>query len=366
MTRTVFLVTLLLSLAAGCSRGDSDAGSAPSATDPPSLQPPQSQGNEIIDATQSEPQQVALDPDDPDRRAVLWWDCGVCGSPDAVLALTEDGFATRMVLPVEPDTGLAWAGDRQLILIDWADDSAQLIGFDGERRKLRLGAKAPVPADSTIVAVTLNHIWQSVWIDTATATAHPVPGPPEQEAAGSDNSLWNDANGLVWFGDFEDHYTIATSSDGGSTWTSHDLVGEHLVPTYSAAKGVLAVLEYEDANREALRLLRVWYSTDGGATWSATADSAVPTGRIQDQGGVIRTDGRLLMQSPSAGLIEMNRNWTFFEPGGYTPEGGHFEIITMTYGDPGSLTMIGHTVGTPDLYVSTNGSGNDWEPIAGR
>ncbi|QLQ09984.1 MAG: hypothetical protein HZY75_05815 [Nocardioidaceae bacterium] len=62
--------------------------------------------------------------------------------------------------------------------------------------------------------------------------------------------MWQDANGLVWFGRFESDNMIATSQDGGASWTSHSLGSCHLVPTYSAAKDVLAVLEYEDARRQ--------------------------------------------------------------------------------------------------------------------
>jgi hypothetical protein len=361
-TAAAVAVVLIATLAT--TRGD-DAGRPPANTPtPPTPSTSQPPTERAVDGPQARPQAVAVDPDDPDRRAVRWWSCDACGSLKSALALTEDGFETRTVLSLDANVGLAWAGDEQVALVDWEAGTAELVAFDGSRRPLRLGSESPVPTDSSIITATIDDIWQPVWIDVASATAHPVPRPAEAAGA-SDDSLWRDANGLVWFGNFEDHNTIATSNDGGATWTSHSFGSGYFVPAYSGANDVLAVLEYEDVNRQRLRLLWVWYSIDGGATWARTEEGSGPAGPIEDRGGVVRADGRLVMHGPDdAGLLVMDERWTYFGPAAWTPGGGRFDLLNA-YGWGDSLTVIGRPADSADVYISAT-PGDDWTPFTVR
>ena len=266
--------------------------------------------------------------------------------------------------PQAPPSRRSFRWTRTPALIEWEAGTAELVAFDGSRRPVRLGSESPAPADSSVVTATIDHIWQSVWIDVTSATAHPVPRPAEAAGA-SDDSVWRDANGLVWFGHFEDHNTIATSKDGGATWTSHSFASGFFVPAYSGAKDVLAVLEYEDVNRQRLRLLWVWYSIDGSATWARTEEGSGPADPIENRGGVVRADGRLVMSGPdNAGLLVMDGDWTYFEPAAWTPGGGRFELIN-TNGWGKSLTVIGRPADSTSAYVSTT-PGDDWMPLTVR
>jgi hypothetical protein len=327
---------------------------------------PEAEINRRIDGPEARPHAVVVDPNDADRRAVQWWSCDACGSPEGALVLTEDAFKTRTVLPLDvPDIGVAWAGDKHVALVDLAAGTAELVAFDGSRQPLRLGAQSPAPADSSVIQATIDGTWQSVWIEVSSATAHPVPL-PEEAAGSSDDSVWRDANGLVWFGFFQDTNMIATSTDGGASWTSHDLGSGHMLPTYSGAKDVLAVLEYQDANTPRLRFLWVWYSVDGGATWARTKEGSGPTAPIKSLGGMVRADGRLVIHGPEeAGLIVMDEDWTYFAPAAWTPgANGHFEFLGMQgWGD--SLTVTGHPTDSADAYVSSN-PGDDWTPLTAR
>ncbi len=164
---------------------------------------------------------------------------------------------------------------------------------------------------------------------------------------------------------FEDHNTIATSKDGGATWTSHSFGNGHFVPAYSGAMDVLAVLEYEDVNRQRLRLRWVWYSVDGGATWARTEEGSGPADPIEDRGGVVRADGRLVMNGPdNAGLIVMYGDWTYFEPAAWTPGDGRFELLNAN-GWGKSLTVIGRPADSADVYISAT-PGDDWTPFTVR
>jgi hypothetical protein len=344
----------------------SDDGSRPPANTPTPSAPNTAltETERAVDGPTAQPQAVVVDPEDADRRAVLWWSCDACDSPQGVLVLTEDAFETRTVLPVDADTGLAWAGDERVALVDWNAGTTELMAFDGSRRPLRLGSESPAAVDSSVISTTIDGIWQSVWIEVSSATAHPVPLPAEAPGA-RDDSLWRDANGLVWFGFFENDNMIAISKDGGASWASHSLGSGHMLPTYSGAKDVIAVLEYEDADRIRLRFLRAWYSIDGGSTWASTQEGSGPAAPIENQGGMVRADGRLLMHSPGAGLIVMEGDWTYFAPAAWTPgASGEFELLSMQgWGD--SLTVIGRPSDSSDVYISSS-PGDDWVPLTVR
>ncbi len=322
--------------------------------------------NHTVDGPKARPRTVVVDPDATDRRAVQWSSCDACGSPETALVLTEDAFRTRTVIPLgDADLGVAWAGDKHVALVDWVAGTAELVAFDGSRRPLRLGAESPAPSNSTLIQATIEGIWQSVWIAVSSATAHPIPL-PEEAAGSSSDSVWRDANGLVWFGFFEDNNIIATSTDGGASWTSHSLGSGRMLPTYSGAKDVLAVLEYEDANRARLPFLWAWYSLDGGATWARTREGSGPTAPIESKGGMVRADGRLIMHGPDkAGLIVMNKGWTYFAPAGWTPgDTGKFEFLGMQ-GWGRSLSVIGHAPDSAEVYISST-PGDDWTPLTAR
>lgn len=362
-TATAVAVVLIATFAT--TQGDD--GSQPPANTPTPSTPNTAltETQRAVDGPAAQPQVVVVDPEDPDRRAVVWWSCDACDSLQGALVLTEDAFETRTVLPMDADTGLAWAGDEHVALVDWDAGTAELVGFDGNRRPLGLGSESPAPADSSVISATIDGTWQSVWIEVSSATAHPVPLPADAAGA-SDDSLWRDANGLVWFGSFEDDNMIATSQDGGASWTSHSLGGGHMLPTYSGAKDVLAVLEYEDANRMRLRFLRAWYSIDGGSTWASTEEGSGPTAPIENQGGMVRADGRLIMHSPgNAGLIVMEDDWAYFAPAAWTPgAGGEFELLSMQ-GWSDALTVIGRPADSSDVYISSS-PGDDWAPLTVR
>ena len=358
-------VVLVIAITVALGQGDERPLPAPDTATPPTSGASQPETYRWVDGPKARPQAVVVDPDDTDRRAAQWWSCRPCGSPKGALVLTEDAFSTRTIVRTDADTGLAWAGDEHVALVDWNAGTTELIGFNGSRRPVRLGSTSPAPVDRSVISATVDGIWQPVWIEVSAAVAHPVPLPAEASGA-SDDSVWRDANGLVWFGSFEDNNMVATSRDGGASWTTHRLGSGHMLPTYSGAKDVLAVLGYEDVNRSRLRFLWAWYSVDGGATWARTDADSGPAAPIENQGGMVRADGRLVMHAPgNAGLIVMEDGWTRFAPAAWTPgAGGEFELLGMQgWGD--SLTVIGRPANSAEVYISAS-PGDDWTPLQVR
>lgn len=347
----------------GFAGGDALPPAGTPATSAPT-QPGQPNAEPAVDGSDAIPKEVVIDPENPDQRAVRWWSCNACRTLENTLVLTDDAFETRMLVGLNADTTVAYAGDDHVALVDWAANTVELVAFDGTQRTLKLGATVPAPPDSELITSTIGGGWRTVWIDTAAATAHPVPPPPEQSSASLlDDSMWRDANGLVWFGTFTDGTnTIATSADGGVTWRSHELGTGRMVPASSAADGVLAVMEYEDANREQLRLLRVRYSTDGGNAWTVSDEGSTPEASVE-LGGIVRADERLLIRGRT-GLLVME-DWRYFAPAAWTPgRTGGFELLGVQ-GSGDELTVTGRPTENADVYFSSI-PGDDWTPLRVR
>lgn len=361
---TAVVVVLVATLATT----QDDQSSRPPANPPaPSTSlTPSADRDPVVDGPEAQPRAVVVDPDEGDRRAVLWWSCDACDTLDGALVLTEDGFATRTVVPIEADRGLVSVGEGHVAVVDWDSSSTELVDFSGVSRSLRLGEEEPAPPGASVITATVGGTYESVWVDVGRAIAHPVPR-PEAAAGASDESVWRDANGLVWFGWFEGDHVIATSQDGGASWdNTHSFGGGYLVPTYSGAEDVMAVLEYEDANRASLPFVRAWYSTDGGVSWAGTPDSSAPADPIKHQGGLVRADGRLLMHAPGdAGLLLLDDAWSTFAPAAWTPGGGGNVDLLGIQGWGDGLSVVGRPDGGAEVYLSST-PGDDWEPLRVR
>ena len=75
---------------------------------------------------------------------------------------------------------------------------------------------------------------------------------------------------------------------------------------------------------------------------------------IEDQGGVVRADGRLLMHGPGDSLLTMDESWTSFAPVARTPGDGRFELLWM-HADDAGLLLIGPPRASAETYLSADG-----------
>jgi hypothetical protein len=319
---------------------------------------------DLVDGPDARVQSLAVDPNDSNRRAVLWWDCEACAPTEAGLALTHDAFATRTLVSAGEADSVTWAGDDEVAVVDLEAGTTELVALDGSRRPVQLGAESPAPTDASVVSAPVNGTVQPVWIDAAEATAHPLPL-PEKSAGAIDQTVWRDANGLMWFGRSDDDNVVAKSNDGGASWTSHSLGTGHMEPVYSGAPDVMAVLEYETAESPGLRLRAAHFSLDNGRTWNETDPGSMPTAPVASQGGVVRADGRLLVTGPICLLMTTDRSWNGLEPV-FPPDDQNFELLSFS-GSGSTLKVIAGPIDGSTLYESgTLAPTASWSPFASR
>lgn len=318
---------------------------------------------ELVDGPDARVQSLAVDPNDSDRRAVLW-SCATCATSEAGLALTDDAFATRTVVSAGGADSVTWAGDDEVLLVNSEGGTTELVALDGSRRSLHLGAESPAPADASVVSAPVNDTLQPVWIDAAEATAHPL-SLPEMSAGTIDQRVWRDANGLMWFGHSDDDNVVARSNDGGASWTSHSLGAGNMAPVYSGAPDVMTVLEYETAKSPGLRLRAAHYSLDGGGTWKETDPGSMPTAPVPSQGGVVRADGRLVVTGPICLLMTTDGSWNGLEPV-FPPDDQDFELLSFS-GSGSALKVVAGPIDGSTLYESgTLAPTASWSPFASR
>ncbi|QSR27611.1 hypothetical protein CFH99_18465 [Nocardioides aromaticivorans] len=184
----------------------------------------------FVDGQDGPPLALAVAPGDTDAMATLWQD----GEVRDVLAVTDDGFATRRLIEL-PSGSRVTAGPegRFVVRRGWDDSSIALVSTDGREEAVRIsGAEGPlaageVPVD-TLDPDTAEHRLVAVGSD---GTGHPVTAPD-----GLQQVTWFGLR-LAGFASAADGVDYHWSDDGGTTWQRHHLSGPFLPGLVLTAAG---------------------------------------------------------------------------------------------------------------------------------
>lgn len=250
---------------------------------------------QIVDGSGATVVQVAVAAADPDVRAVLWQVCYQrCRTRHAAIAVTRDGFSTRVLVPVR---------DGAYPFLTPAGQSAFLVGGDGRRPYLldaAEGTRRSLPRPGPEVPVRPGEVitrWggagdRFVAVDPETATVHRIPLPARLQELQGDRA--GRLQGLTW--PAPDHaVAVVWSDDGGAGWHEHRLAWAgrsmfQLLP--SADEGTMAVLAGSDG-ATLFPYEGVERGTSDGAAWRRFPQPSPPAWAVD--GGAVLPDGRLAL-----------------------------------------------------------------------
>ncbi|MBU2696208.1 hypothetical protein [Pimelobacter sp. 30-1] len=277
----VLLVALVL-LAAGCT--------AERPASRPASRPVEAAVDVGLDVDAPEASLLALvvTPGAVERRVSVWQSRTDDGA--WVLALSDDGFATRRLLEVPAGTEVAALGAGRYALREgWDATGFRVVGAaPGADRTVRVaGPPAPLGAGEALLSRGEPGRLRLVGV-AADGRAHPVPAPRglhEVSGAGTDRIA-----GLAFAGRKTYHW----SEDGGATWRRSRL-GRGTSPTFLARRVPTAsgqphvVLEGSDG-ATLFPFVALWRAPARGGPWTRTPIAPVP-GRGRRDGHVTTTGG---------------------------------------------------------------------------
>ena len=321
----------------------------------------------VVDDLAARPVSVAVLPDQPSDRAVVWRSA----DRGAAVAVTSDGFRSRTTMTVHggyvPVTavGAAWffVADRK---------APALLTPDGVLRQVTIGGAAPL-ADGEYLAQGASGA--TLAVDPEHATAHPLTVPDGvRELYGDRGLLWSipchAAQEAVV------HCTVVWSGDGGDTWSSHSLPSGELAvytPVQTTDGSMVASLT---GDVTVTQLRQTVTSRDGGRSWQTSATRpARPIGWA-----LVLPDGRLLIDAlddrsgggdDTLGLLVSNgSDWSRLQPlHPQIPPGA-----SAGADDPGELKAIATDGGAVVIYTVTasrqllasDDGGQKWTLVADR
>ena len=272
--------------------------SAPPVDPPPITPSPTStaelSAEQVVDDPGSRLSDLVVSEGDPDTRASVWSLCvdRSCDDRRYALALSDDGFATRTVLPRtwRDSPVVRSAGDDTFLVSrgrDWllVRTDGSLTGVDIDR------APDPVEEGEVVVPGEYGRAPYSA-VDPATGVGHRLSTPEgvNQLLLTSEGQL----RGIVQ--DFTARTAaVVWSDDGGATWARHDLpITETslftLVPTPDDS--TMAVVAGADG-ATLFPFIAVHRSTDGGATWETVSRTTTRCAYVGSS--AVLPDGRLLV-----------------------------------------------------------------------
>lgn len=254
--------------------------SAPSRSPSTSPQPAPSA---IVDSPTSLPSSVAVLPDQPAARAVVW--SPRSGGQSAV-TVTADGFQTRTTLPAAGRFPHVSAAGPNWFFVAQLRASA-LVSPQGVARPVRVvGSPAPLATGEFLVQAYTD---ETLAVDPLSATAHPLAVPPtSHEVYGGQDLMWSiayrvTARAIV-------HSAIVWSTNGGRSWSSHPL-GSGPLAVYTRVPSDDATMVVSlTGDVTVTPLAQVISSDDAGRTWHST--TVHPT--VGVSWTAVLPDGRLL------------------------------------------------------------------------
>lgn len=344
---------------------ESDSTPQPSPADSP---------NSVVDSPSAHVLSVAISPDDPAARAVVW--ASASGQP-SVLALTADGFQTRTTLPVSgrsPHVDAAGPGWFYVA----EPHGSELVSPQGAAHPVHVsGPPRPLAAGEYLVTA---YTGQSLAVDPATAQVHLLRVPAvANEVFGSGQLIWS----IAYTATPQEtvHSRIVWSLDGGRTWSSHNLPSGPLA-IYSrvpSADSSMVVMLAGDTSVTSLSSLIS--SDDDGLSWRAA--SVRPS--IGISWAAARPDGSLLAYALAArngspghpasaysGLMMSDgHDWSHLKPlqprfsGSTRTSQTAVQNLVTTATDHGVLQLYAYGGLTSQLLTSRDG-GRTWTVTADR
>lgn len=287
------LLAVPLLLAAGCTeeRPPPPAGSAPSAPSDPSdpsvpPAPPSATSAVEIDAPGASLLELVVTPGAVERRVSIWQS----RSDDSawMLALSDDGFATRRLLEVPAGTQVAALGAGRYALREgWDATGFRVVGTspDADRTVRVAGPPAPLGAGEALLVRGEPGRLRLVGV-AADGRGHPVPAPrglhevrgPAGPGAGGR------IEGLAFAGRTAYHW----SDDGGATWQQAGL-GDgpaFLALSVPTARGQDHVVLEGSDGATLFPFVALWRAPAGSTAWTRT-----PIARVRGRGHVTTTGG---------------------------------------------------------------------------
>jgi hypothetical protein len=331
----------------------------------------ENRANTIVDSPVSRADSTAMLPDQPLARATVWAD-NRRGFGNA-LAVTADGYRHRTVIPLRDGYGqLVSAAGPDSFFVS-SNTQGMLVSPLGAVRQVSVSATGEAISDSEYLVTTGTG--ETIAVDPVTATAHHLllPANAHGLAYGNASFLWT----IAWTASRTQrvHSAIEWSTDGGLTWSAHDLGSRPLgiyTPVPSMPGTMAAWLTGENNDVPDLRHLVV--STDRGVSWH-TFD--LPPSEMAPAGWVAALpDGRLLAQvllrgGPDGLLRSPTTDWTHLAPVHPTIDGGPpfshdmFDGHLTTSTDHGKLILVVSTSGDTALLMSDDG-GSTWTGFKAR
>lgn len=275
----------------------SPSTTSPSTTSPSATSAPtraaashrQQVAEELVDSAL--PEALVADPEDPQQRASLFTCATECNGVFSALAVSQDGFATRTVVPLAESSALVAVGGGRFVVTDNAPGAPPaLVAADGTQISVTNDPVArPAGAHEVVYALPGSgvEVVGLEALDPATGVSHPVPRPDTSTADLSMFAPQRFAPRMVPFrsratGEIGGFYG---SADGGAAWTRVRLAqpGRGISDPQPSGGEVqwLPVVEAGVGSR----LAGVYSNADG--TWRYTD---LPGGLILAAAGVIAGD----------------------------------------------------------------------------
>ncbi|WP_435770798.1 hypothetical protein [Nocardioides sp. SYSU DS0651] len=317
----------------------------------------------LVDGAEARIVSMAVTTGDPEGMATVWQ----VEDGRAVLALTDDGYATRTLLEVPTTTRVHQAGRGRFVLVDGLPTKrVRVVASDGTTTPVTVSPSEAPLAEGEVPIVTGTQSRQIVGVATD-GTAHRVPTPKGMVDV---RSLGGRLVGIAFDRTAVYHWT----DDGGATWDARDLGVDTVFasPLESPPGHDHAVVEGADG-ATLFPLVALHTASAGDPTeWTRTAlqDRAV---HWTVDGGWVDADGvRLLLTGEPAGRRRGPSEAGVFRVVdgelekvsglGDVRKDGSLQMLLVEYAD-GPVVWIageGH-----EVWRTTDG-GVTWEPFRAR
>lgn len=247
-----------------------------------------SQADRIVDSEHSVRISTAVLPGNPSAIASVWAHQGHGNA----LAVTDDGYQHRTTMLLRRGFPRVSAAGSDWFFVGQASGGLVISPSTDTRKNVRVGPTGPLADGEYLVQRDSGTAFA---VNPTTATGHAIPLPPGSHgvAYGDRSLLWTIAFASVTP---EVHSAVEWSTDGGATWSSHELPSGQLAifAPVPSAPGTMALSEVGDGNTIPT-LSRLIVSRDAGATWQTYVEhgkNVAPT-----HWSVVLPDGRLLVRA---------------------------------------------------------------------
>lgn len=261
---------------------------------PATAAPPSAEPGVDLDAVVDDPEAritaVTVRHDDPSVRSVVWSLCRTpkCYRADQVVAVTDDGFATRHLRALTQQTSET-ALDGVFLLA--TRRASEILQPDGSRTTVDWDARRAGPLGPSEEPVGTHRFGEVRAVDPATGLGHLVPTPGEALGVSRDGS----GALRVYLRPRAGGARLLTSYDGGRSWDDGSAFdpppGQNTQPIDSSIATGAAVTGGDGATELPIGGLHA--GDEGG--WTTFAGFGDPTAYLGAGAGAVLPDGALLL-----------------------------------------------------------------------